>query len=130
MSGVARPQRTGYRMSISGKGTGFNERQIADVPEEPGVFALSQYNITTYIGSTDTSIRAELLRLLSGEDGACTSTATWVKYEVTPAERATGYREELLEEFRSENGALPRCNDLSSWVGADPSGRRGGGGGE
>jgi hypothetical protein len=112
-------------MSISDKGIGFAERFIAEVPEEPGVFQLSQYNIATFIGYTETNLRAELTRILSGEDGSCTATATWVKFEVTPADRAESFSKELIDAFREAHGAVPRCNDLSSVQAADPAGNRG-----
>ena len=112
-------------MSISDKGIGFAERFIAEVPEEPGVFQLSQYNIATFIGHSDSNLRAELTRILSGDEGGCTATATWVKYEVTPADRAEAFSKELIDAFRAEHGAVPRCNDLSTLQAADPAGNRG-----
>jgi hypothetical protein len=112
-------------MSINGKGCGFNPQNIAELPEEPGVFEFSQYNFVTYIGSADTSLRATLKRHLDGLEGFCTVATTWVKYEVAPADRVGAYENELLEEFRATHGQLPRCNDLSSWEPAGPSGVRG-----
>ncbi|HVB05150.1 MAG TPA: hypothetical protein VNF07_02745 [Acidimicrobiales bacterium] len=108
-------------MSIAGKGSAFKEQLGSqDAPEEPGVYALSQYNIVTFIGAATESLRATLLAHAKSSD--CTSSATWVKVEVTPAERAEARAEELLAEFRAANGTLPRCNDLSSWQPAGPSG--------
>jgi hypothetical protein len=115
-------------MSISGRGHGFTVPLINEAPEEPGVFEFTQYNITTFIGSTPTNLRSALLGHLNGDEGFCTTTSTWVKYEVTTAERAEAYAKELLDEFHAEHGVLPRCNDLTAWEPADPSGRRGGGG--
>jgi hypothetical protein len=75
-------------------------------PEQAGVYALWHEDELIYLGRT-ASIRKSLLDHLQ-RSSPCTSDATHYTWEL--ALRPEAREAELLEQFRSRYGRLPRCN--------------------
>lgn len=99
-------------MPTSGKRYQFNEQNVGRSPDTAGVYALfDAFGECIYIGRAKgggVTIRSRLQAHLAGHEGACTQRAVTYAREVTtsPVSREV----ELLEEFRSLHGRLPRCN--------------------
>jgi len=75
-------------------------------PEQPGVYALWHEEEMIYLGRA-ASIRQRLLDHLQ-RSTPCTVDATHYTWEL--ALRPEAREAELLEQFRSRYGRLPRCN--------------------
>ena len=97
---------------IGGRSHGFNEMNIMLAPEGPGVYALYNGASVIYYGRArgpSTTIRSRLQSHQAGREGPCTQGASHFRYEEIPepADREL----ELLNEFESRFGRLPRCNE-------------------
>ena len=100
-------------MSITGDKYPFTTKNVNLAPQEHGVYALYDNNITIYIGRAageSVTIRSRLQDHKSGREGPCTQGATHYRREVTS--RAVSREKELLEEYYNQNGRLPRCNNV------------------
>lgn len=88
----------------------FTRSMAAGAPEEAGVYALWKGDELIFIGraSQAATIRACLVEHLGGSC-PCTRHATHYTWELSlhPAAREA----EVLTEFRSRFGRLPRCNE-------------------
>ena len=76
-------------------------------PEQGGVYALWQDDDMIYLGRA-ASIRQSLLDHLQRSDSPCLLEATHYTWEL--ALRPEAREAELLAQFRSRHGRLPRCN--------------------
>jgi excinuclease UvrABC nuclease subunit len=79
----------------------------AGAPEQPGVYALWHDEEMIYLGRA-ASIRRRLAEHLQRSDAPCLLEATHYTWEL--ALRPEAREAELLAEFRSRYGRLPRCN--------------------
>jgi len=99
-------------MPISGDKYGFIEKNVNKAPDEHGVYALYDDETLIYYGRAageDVTIRSRLQSHFNGDEGSCTQGATHYRREVTdwPKRR----EKELLDEFETKFGRLPRCNE-------------------
>ena len=98
-------------MPISRELFPFTGRLVAGAPEEAGVYALWEEGEIIYIGHAQgrgTTIRSRLVDHFTGIVSPCTRRATHYSWEIS---LRPGAREaELLEEYRTGNARLPRCN--------------------
>ena len=97
-------------MPIQGPRHLFTEQGVADSPRQGGVFILWDRDEAIYIGrSADgaQTLHALLADHCRGAFGNCTQFATHYSFEITarPAPR----EQELMEEFGSQHGRMPRC---------------------
>ena len=100
-------------MPISGDMHTFTWENIGNSPASHGVYALYDGGTTTYIGrasGTGVTIRSRLSSHKRGDEGSCTKAATHYRREVTEA--PISRERELLTEYVSSYGRLPRCNDV------------------
>ena len=100
-------------MPISGDIYAFTLENIDKSPVSHGVYALYSNGATTYIGrasGTGVTIRSRLRSHKRGDEGSCTKVATDYRREVTEA--PVSRERELLTEYVSSYGRLPRCNDV------------------
>ncbi len=99
-------------MAITGDRYPFTQKNVNNSPTDDGVYALYDGNVTIYIGKGDgiNGIRARLQAHFGGDEGKCTKGASHYRREVcsNPVTR----ERELLQEYKSANGVLPRCNDV------------------
>jgi hypothetical protein len=97
-------------MPIASPRYAFNATMVSGAPPDPGVFALWEREELIYYGRAlgqGTTIQSRLREHLQGGDG-CTSRATHYGWEISSNPRS---REgELLREFETSHGRLPRCN--------------------
>ncbi|NIM48258.1 MAG: GIY-YIG nuclease family protein [Gemmatimonadales bacterium] len=87
----------------------FDGAGIAKAPEVPGVYQLETTEVV-YIGKATASIRDRLQAHNRGDEGPCTRNATWYRCEPHPNPAAR--ERQLLGEYQSSHGSLPRCNDV------------------
>ena len=97
-------------MPISSDTYDFSQSNVDKSPQQPGVYGLFIDQQLIYYGSATRSIRDRLQRHYSGAEGTCTRQATKYKREICSNPRAR--EKTLLEEYRRQNGRLPRCNDV------------------
>lgn len=101
-------------LPIHNKRWRFARAVIEFSPEDPGVYALWKGGELAYYGRTsaDTTIRACLLEHFSGCRGECTREATHYSWEMskTPATREA----ELLNDYWSDFGRFPQCNEAET----------------
>lgn len=100
-------------MPIQGDKYAFTKKNVDVSPAQAGVYALYQNGATIYIGRAQggtTTIRSRLQDHYHGRDGRCTQQATDYKREVTS--QAASRERELLQEYKNQNGKLPKCNDV------------------
>lgn len=97
-------------MPISGSFHSFTRDEIARAPEAPGVYQLDTNTELIYYGSSTVSIRGRLASHYAGNEGPCTQQATFFKTEVSY--RAREREQQLLTEYVTLHGRLPRCNDV------------------
>ena len=100
-------------MPISGKMYAFTQDNVNKAPAEHGVYQLYEDGATTYIGRAagdGVTIRSRLQSHFRSDEGPCTEAAETYKREVTS--RPVAREKELIEEYESEYGRLPRCNDV------------------
>lgn len=100
-------------MPIQGPRHLFTAKGIADAPKEGGVFILWDGEEAIYIGRTGAApqtLHAALADHCDGAYGTCTQFATHYSFEIMarPAPR----EQELMEEFGSAHGRLPRCQSV------------------
>ena len=99
-------------MAISGDRRTFTQENVDNSPTDDGVYALYDESVTIYIGKGDgvNGIRARLQAHKRGDVGSCTQGASHYRREVcsNPVTR----ERELLQEYKNDNGVLPRCNDV------------------
>ncbi len=84
---------------------------MGEAPRQAGVYALYEGNALIYIGCAvegDTTILERLRAHKSGDKGPCTKWFTHYRCEVTDG--TVGRQRELLQEYSSRYGRLPRCN--------------------
>ena len=90
----------------------FTESNInAYASDHMGVYGLyDSMSMVMYYGETDTSIKARLLRHLSGAESKCTQGAAYFNFErhFNPIHR----ERELLEQHKRLYGRLPKCNEI------------------
>lgn len=89
----------------------FTEENVNISPVQHGVYQLEEGSTVIYIGrasGASVTIRSRLQSHYRGDEGACTEFAHNYRREVSssPIQR----ERELLQEFYSEYGRLPRCN--------------------
>lgn len=93
----------------------FSRVGVDSAPASPGVYVLYDGPEVIFIGKSDVSIRSRLQDHLNGAEGPCTKGATHYKREVTEADEARAYEEELLVEYAQEHDyELPRCHQVIS----------------
>jgi excinuclease UvrABC nuclease subunit len=99
-------------MTISGDLYPFTQENVDVSPEDQGVYALYDNDVTIYIGkaSQNDTIRKRLQAHKRGDEGKCTQSATHYRREVT--NYATTREQELLREYKQSYGKLPRCNEV------------------
>ncbi len=97
-------------MAVQGDKYTFNEKNIGIAPDEPGVYALYDGNAPIYYGSSTKSIRDRLQSHFDGDDGPCTKGAS--SYRRETCNNGLQRERELLQAFKNQNKALPRCNDV------------------
>lgn len=99
-------------MAILGDRFSFTQDNVDKSPTEYGVYALYDEGVTIYIGKGDgtNGIRARLQAHKRGDEGKCTQGASDYLREVcnNPITR----ERELLHEYKTAHGVLPRCNDV------------------
>jgi len=99
-------------LPISGDKYAFIQQNIDQSPASHGVYALYDGDTTIYFGRAagmGVTIRTRLQAHKRGDEGKCTQSASHYRREVTEA--ATSREKELLEEYLSKSGRLPRCNE-------------------
>ena len=97
-------------MPIQGPRHLFTAAGIADSPKEGGVFILWDRDEAIYIGRTrgdSQTLHASLADHCRGEYGNCTQFATHYSFEITAS--PAPLEQELMEEFGSQHGRMPRC---------------------
>ena len=100
-------------MPITGDRYQITDKNVNAAPQAHGVYALYEVDITIYIGRAageGVTICSRLQDHKAGRDGPCTAAATHYRREKTS--RPMGREKELLEEYRTRYGQLPRCNDV------------------
>lgn len=97
-------------MPITGDFHRFSRYEVERAPDAPGVYQLDTDAELVYYGSSTVSIRGRLASHYAGHEGRCTQQATFFKTEVNY--RARERERELLTEYVSSHGRLPRCNDV------------------
>ena len=99
-------------MAILGDKYSFTQENVDKSPTDDGVYALYDDGVTIYIGKGDgtNGIRARLQAHKSGAEGKCTQGASHYCREVcnNPVTR----ERELLQEYKTAHGVLPRCNNV------------------
>jgi hypothetical protein len=101
-------------MPIASPRYAFNATMVSGAPPDPGVFALWQGEQLIYYGRAlgdDATIQSRLREHLEC-NGRCTAGATHYGWEMTSNPRAR--EAELLREYQSSHGSLPRCNRHSA----------------
>lgn len=102
-----------WAMPITGNKIPFTDTNVNRAPQEHGVYALFDDDITSYIGRAagqSVTIRSRLQDHKAGREGPCTKGASHYRREVTS--RPIAREKELLQEYYNQNGRLPRCNDV------------------
>ena len=86
---------------------------ISGAPPDPGVFALWEREELICYGRAlgSVTIQSRLREHLESAD-SCTARATHYGWEIAANPRAR--EAELLREYRSSHGRLPRCNDKAA----------------
>jgi excinuclease UvrABC nuclease subunit len=99
-------------MAISGDKYPFTKENIDKSPEDQGVYALYDNDVTIYIGkaSQDNTIRKRLQAHKRGDEGRCTQSATHYRRKIT--RYPTTREQELLKEYIQTYGKLPHCNEV------------------
>lgn len=100
-------------MPIQGKRYTFSNENLNIVPDQAGVYALYDGDALIYYGRAlggSTTLRTRLKSHKAGYDGRCTQNAT--AYMREPTANAADREVELLREYKSKYGVLPRCNDV------------------
>ncbi len=98
-------------MTIAADKIQSTETNINEAPAEAGVYVLYEGDTTIYFGRAqggDVTIRSRLEDHRAGREGPCTKNATGFKVEITSS--AVTREKELLEEYKTAHGRLPRCN--------------------
>jgi hypothetical protein len=101
-------------MPIASPRYAFNATMVSGAPPDPGVFALWEREELIYYGRAlgqGATIQSRLREHLEGGDG-CTSRATHYGWEIASNPRSR--EAELLREFESSHGRLPRCNSKAA----------------
>ena len=101
-------------MPIASPRYAFNATMVAGAPPDPGVFALWEKDELIYYGRAQgqgATIQSRLREHLEARDG-CTTAATHYGWEITSNPRSR--EAELLAEYRSSHGRLPRCNSKAA----------------
>ncbi|HEX6319754.1 MAG TPA: hypothetical protein VFZ84_12920 [Burkholderiales bacterium] len=93
-------------MPIASPRYAFNATMVSGAPPDPGVFALWEGEELIYYGRAH-SIQHQLQEHLAGAK-QCTLRATHYGWEISGNPR--GREAELLQEYRSAHGRVPRCN--------------------
>lgn len=100
-------------MPISGDRYSFNDDNLAKSPDAAGVYALYDGDELIYVGRAQggqTTIKTRLKDHKSGREGRCTQGAT--TYSRESCSNPVSRERELLQEYNSNNGRLPRCNEV------------------
>jgi len=97
-------------MTVQGDTYTFNEKNIGNAPNEPGVYALYDGSQLIYYGSSTKSIRDRLQSHFDGDDGPGTKGASTYKREI--CNNGLQRERELLQAYTNHNSILPRCNDV------------------
>ena len=100
-------------MSINTTWHPFTDSEIEKAPMLDGVYGLYDGSETIYFGrgEGEEGIKDRLKRHKAGSEGRCTQGATSFNWETcfNPSQREA----ELLAEYKSLYGKLPRCNDVT-----------------
>ena len=99
-------------MPIGGDKYEFSQKNVDGSPAQAGVYALYDNLQISYYGRAqgDTvTIRSRLQSHKAGRDGVCTQGATHYRRE--PTSTPIAREKELLDEYKTSNGKLPRCNE-------------------
>lgn len=100
-------------MPIASPRYAFNATMVSGAPPDPGVFALWEREELIYYGRAlgqGSTIQSRLREHLEG--GGCTSRATHYGWEISSNPRSRDA--ELLREFETSHGRLPRCNSKAA----------------
>ncbi len=97
-------------MPVQGDRYTFSQENVNKSPSSPGVYALYDGNMLIYYGSSALSIRDRLQRHLDGKQGSRTQEATTYRREV--CSNGLARERQLLEAYKQQYRALPRCNDV------------------
>ena len=99
-------------MGIDSSWHSFTDVEIKKAPLSDGVYGLYEGNTLIYYGKGKGAkgIRGRLEAHKAGYEGSCTMNADYFNYEICsdPINR----ERELLHEYKTTHGQLPRCNDL------------------
>jgi hypothetical protein len=101
-------------MPIASPRYAFNATMVSGAPPDPGVFALWEREELIYYGRAlgeGTTIQSRLREHLERGD-RCTSRATHYGWEISSNPRSREV--ELLREFETSHGRLPRCNSKAA----------------
>jgi excinuclease UvrABC nuclease subunit len=99
-------------MPIGGSKYLFSKDNVDKAPDEHGVYELYDGDELIYIGraaGTGVTIRTRLQAHRRGDEGRCTQRATHYRREVNS--RPIGREAELIREYVTRYGRLPRCNE-------------------
>lgn len=98
-------------MPITGTTYPFTQENIDKITLTEGVYELLDNWGIIYIGHGDrmNSIKTHLLKHKRGDYGFCTRLAVKFRYEKCWS--SSSKVEELLLEYKTKNGQLPKCND-------------------
>ena len=94
-------------MPIEGEWKKLDEKHIRMVPDFPGVYELGDIlQEIIYIGKSE-RLPQSLMKLLDRDD-PCLRNAEFFRYR--PVKDIESEYNKLIEEFKEEQGRLPRCN--------------------
>lgn len=99
-------------MPVSGTKYEFTQKNLDNAPDTAGVYALFNGDELIYIGRAQggtVTIRSRLKDHLSGHEGKGTQGAT--KYAREETTRPVAREKELLDEYQTQHGRLPRYNE-------------------
>ncbi len=88
----------------------FVPDEIKKVPDRKGVYQLGTLDEVLYIGQSE-NLRRRLSEHFDSTD-SCVKKTTIFRYYETPYPRSE--EEELLKQYKSVHGRLPKCNEQST----------------
>jgi hypothetical protein len=97
-------------MPIRGKKQRFTDGNIDKAPNKAGVYVLSQYRETIYIGKSDigNSVKSRLRSAKKGSTPGCKGATS---FQVECCKGPSKREKQLLEQYKKQHGRLPRMND-------------------
>lgn len=98
-------------MPIRGKKQRFTDNNIDKAPNKDGVYVLSRYGETTYVGKATggDGLQGRLEAHKRGDTGRGIKSST--SFQVEKCKDAPKREKQLLEQYKKIHGKLPRYND-------------------